>query len=257
MAEAALSAAQSAVRLDVADPAWSWWLSSTPAGSRGSPVWTTPEPTTRPSPPPSWRQRPAARHRRPARPPARRRRRRGGRRRAGPGAGMADWERSFADGYSTADRIPGPGPAPSPGWPPRSPAARRPAGARSSVPGSAHPAIRAVARRAPCRGERVNGDAWSWSSTIPASSPSSPTASATGRRGRRGAGRRRSGRTRPRRAPRRPAADPRPAPRLPGRCRDRGPAAAPRRRRGHELLVAGVGNVAAAVVAPTARCGGR
>jgi anti-sigma regulatory factor (Ser/Thr protein kinase) len=80
------------------------------------------------------------------------------------GPGMADWAQSFADGYSTADRSLGVGLG----------AVTRVAttvagcaeadkgtvvSARIGSPG--HAAV-VAALGSPCRGERVNGDAWSW-----------------------------------------------------------------------------------------------
>jgi len=80
------------------------------------------------------------------------------------GPGMADWERAFVDGYSTTDRSLGAGLG----------AVVRVAttvtgcaeagvgtvvGARIGPPGDAG-VVGAIGT--PCRGERVNGDAWSW-----------------------------------------------------------------------------------------------
>lgn len=169
------------------------------------------------------------------------------------GPGIADWERSFADGYSTADRSLGAGLGSV------ARVATTVAGcaengkgtvvsARIGPPGDAA-TIGGIG--SPCRGERVNGDAWAWS--IDEDGVFAVLADGLGHG---------------------PAAasaaalatdDPAGLARLPltdvllrvhGRLRGtRGAAVTAVRLRpaavgGHELLVAGVGNVAAAVVSP-------
>jgi anti-sigma regulatory factor (Ser/Thr protein kinase) len=169
------------------------------------------------------------------------------------GPGMADWERSFADGYSTADRSLGAGLG----------AVVRVAttvsgcaetgrgtvvSARIGSPGSA---ALLAGIGSPCRGERVNGDAWSWS--VDDSGIFAVLADGLGH-GPAAAG-----------ASARAVADPAElaADELPGalmriHARLRGTRGAavtavrlrPTENGDHELLVTGVGNVAAAVVAP-------
>jgi anti-sigma regulatory factor (Ser/Thr protein kinase) len=170
------------------------------------------------------------------------------------GPGMADWERSFVDGYSTADRSLGAGLG----------AVVRMA---TTVTGCAEPGSGTVigarigpsgnaaivgAIGTPFRGERVNGDAWAWSvdetgifAVLADGLGHGPAAAAAGARAVAG--------------PAELAALPLPDAlmRIHARLRGtRGAAVTAVRLRpaadgaGSELLVAGVGNVAAVVVSP-------
>jgi anti-sigma regulatory factor (Ser/Thr protein kinase) len=80
------------------------------------------------------------------------------------GPGMPDWDRSFADGYSTADRSLGAGLGAV------TRVATTVAGCAEAEKGTVvsarigacgHAGV-VAAIGSPCRGERVNGDAWSW-----------------------------------------------------------------------------------------------